>query len=108
MDIARHHRKLAGAAAEERMSPAVHAVALDVRHGADAGQIEVAADHGHGERAARQERRVALLLGDLGGRAAALHRQEPLAAPPPFLKPSALLGGARGGPPPPPPPPPPP
>src|SRR5262249_56265832 len=39
-----HQRELAAAQGHERVAPAVDAVALDVRHRADARQVEVAAD----------------------------------------------------------------
>ena len=53
VDVAGHQRELAPAQAQERMAPAVDAVALDVRHGADAGQVEVAGDQGDRQRPAR-------------------------------------------------------
>src|SRR5438067_1328824 len=65
------------AAAEERVAPAVDAVAVDVRHRADAAQVKVAGDEGDGERPAGFELGVLRLLGDGGRRPAASDRHGP-------------------------------
>src|SRR5205807_3739285 len=49
VDVAAHEGELTGAQPEEGVAPAVDAVAVDVGDGADAGEVEVAADQGDGE-----------------------------------------------------------
>src|SRR5207248_2351528 len=49
VDEAGHEREVTVTQPHERVAPAVDAVALDVRHRADAGQVEVAADQRNGQ-----------------------------------------------------------
>ena len=56
VNVAGHHRQLARAQAEHGMAEAVNAIALDMRHGSDAGEIEVA--HHHGDRKAEHRGRA--------------------------------------------------
>src|SRR5262249_59181267 len=61
-----HQRELAAAQGHERVAPAVDAVALDVRHRADARQVEVAADQRDRQWPTRLQGNILRRFEDLG------------------------------------------
>src|SRR4029079_3449714 len=75
VNVAVHHRELARAETHHGVAKAIYPITLDVRHGADTGEVEIARDERDTQRRAWHERLIALLAENLLGSGTSRHRR---------------------------------